>query len=105
MTDFTKKPCICGGEMGEVIGFKLLYEASNNSPIRKGWYCVECQAWEDAILREMIVVGCSRREEKSITRRSSVRAGQYGMRCGPRLRFEPRGFYCYDGNGVHDRVN
>lgn len=57
MTDLTKKPCACGGEMGEVIGFKLLYEANNNSPIRKGWYCVKCKAWEKAILREMNVVG------------------------------------------------
>jgi hypothetical protein len=57
MTDLTKKPCVCGGEMGEIIGFLPKHESEDMTPVRKGWYCVDCKAWEDAILREMTVVG------------------------------------------------
>jgi hypothetical protein len=40
--------------MGEIIGYD---ERSNGQlvPLRRGWYCVECRAWEKAILREMAV--------------------------------------------------
>lgn len=54
MTDLTKKPCACGGEMTEIIGFTTLHN-SELSPVRKGWYCVDCKAWETAILRETAV--------------------------------------------------
>jgi len=55
MTDLTKKPCACGGEMGQIIGFILRPSDEDLTPVRKGWYCVECRAWEDAILRETAV--------------------------------------------------
>ena len=53
-SDLTKKPCRCGGTMGEIIGYD---ERSNGKlvPLRRGWYCVECEAWEKAILRETAV--------------------------------------------------
>ena len=54
MTDLTKKPCACGGEMTEIIGFTTLHN-SGLAPVRKGWYCVDCKAWETAILRETAV--------------------------------------------------
>ena len=52
--DLTKKPCKCGGTMGEIIGYD---ERSNGKivPLRRGWYCVECRNWEKAILRETAV--------------------------------------------------
>ena len=53
-SDLTKKPCKCGGTMGEIIGYD---EDANGAatPKRRGWYCVDCQNWETAILREQIV--------------------------------------------------
>lgn len=52
--DLTNKPCKCGGTMGEIIGYD---DTSNGElvPQRRGWYCVECRAWEKAILRETTV--------------------------------------------------
>jgi hypothetical protein len=55
MTDLTKKPCACGGEMGQIIGFETLHDSEDRIPVRKGWYCVDCRAWEEAILRERTV--------------------------------------------------
>jgi len=55
MTDLTKKPCDCGGEMGQIVGFVPRPSSEGLTPVRKGWYCVECRAWEDAILRETTI--------------------------------------------------
>ena len=41
--------------MGQIIGFVPRPSDEGMRPVRKGWYCVECRAWEDAILRETAV--------------------------------------------------
>lgn len=48
-------PCKCGHKKVEVIGFETSPVKKTLVPVRKGWYCVECHAWEDAILRETVV--------------------------------------------------
>ena len=50
------KPCRCGGTMGQIIGFSDPDEHRPDPyPIRKGWYCIECRDFEEAILRERTV--------------------------------------------------
>jgi len=50
-----EKPCNCGDVMGEVIGFNYRSTDNTYQPYRVGWYCVECKAFEQAILRERVV--------------------------------------------------
>lgn len=51
MDDLRSKKCRCGQKMGEIIGYD-----DNEKPFRQGWYCVQCRAWEKAILRERTVI-------------------------------------------------
>jgi|DEB0MinimDraft_10_1074344.scaffolds.fasta_scaffold25152_2 hypothetical protein len=54
--DLSRKPCTCGKEMVEIIGFSEPDEhRQERYPIRKGWFCFDCRHWEDAILRERTV--------------------------------------------------
>ena len=41
--------------MGQIIGFVPRPSDEGLTPVRKGWYCVDCRAWEEAILRERTV--------------------------------------------------
>jgi len=49
--EMQSKPCKCGGTAEEVIGFDHKPEGGL-IPVRRGWYCPSCHAWEKAILRE-----------------------------------------------------
>ena len=54
--DLSRKPCTCGKEMVEIIGFSEPDEHRPEPyPIRKGWFCFDCRHWENAILRERTV--------------------------------------------------
>jgi len=53
--DMTKVPCACGKEKEEIIGYVPDPKNDTVIPVRKGWYCVDCKAWETAILRETTV--------------------------------------------------
>lgn len=54
--DLSRRPCICPGEMVEIIGFSEPDEYRPETyPIRKGWFCFDCNHWESAILRERVV--------------------------------------------------
>ena len=56
MTDLKTKPCGCGAVKEQIIGFHPSgVPDSDLVPVRKGWYCFSCKAWEDAILRERTV--------------------------------------------------
>lgn len=49
MTEYKPMPkqCKCGVVMEEVIGYD-----DKERPVRAGWYCRECKAFDRAILRE-----------------------------------------------------
>lgn len=53
--DLTEKPCPCGGVAKQVITHMTPDGKMLARPMRRGWYCEKCQAWEKAILREMRV--------------------------------------------------
>ena len=54
-SDLATKPCVCGETQVEIIGFVETPDKSQMTALRKGWYCVSCRHWEDAILRERAV--------------------------------------------------
>jgi len=55
MDDLSQKPCPCGDIAGEVIGFNHRSTDDTYVPYRVGWYCPECHAFEQAILRERVI--------------------------------------------------
>lgn len=50
--DLSNKPCRCGDVMGQIIGYDHRPEDDTYQRYRVGWYCVNCHAFEQAILRE-----------------------------------------------------
>ena len=50
--DFSTKSCNCGSIMEQVVGFNHRSTDDSYQPYRVGWFCTDCKAFDQAILRE-----------------------------------------------------
>ena len=55
MDNLSKKPCNCGGTLGEVIGHRERSTDGVQVPWRVCWYCPDCKAVEKAVGRETYI--------------------------------------------------
>jgi hypothetical protein len=62
MEDLSEKPCRCGETMGEVIGFDDRVTDGEKIPVRRSWWCQECNAVEECVGRERVITNWPRKK-------------------------------------------
>ena len=53
--DLTKKICLCGAVANQVIGYTYRTTDQTYRSYRIGWYCEDCERFEEAIYRERFI--------------------------------------------------